>query len=128
MQGASALTESMGPDSIVVRGVLWALFNGQVFSPERDLITQGAYMRMRGAKKWPWSVDASFRYMHDLTAEDIRGCYESLGQFGVRSFFRSCRCCLYSKAFTSHLDAKDYRAKCSCCSPERGDEHLAAVT
>ena len=75
---------SMGPDSVLVRGVLWLLFQGQVFAPDRDLISEGAYMRMRGAKQWKWSTDASFRSVHDLTHEDIRGNYEPLGMFWVR--------------------------------------------
>ena len=76
----------MRPDSVLVRAVLWLLFHGQVFAPDRDLVTESAYMRMRGAKKWPWTVDASFRFIHDTTHDDIRGNFEPCSKF-LASFF-----------------------------------------
>lgn len=112
-----------GPDSLLYRALVWLLLNGQIFSPNRDLITEGAYMRMRGGKKWPWVANTSFAFMHDHTEEDIRGLYnEPLGKIGVRvahthELFHtpSCKLLLYFSRAYLHLVSREFLASHEGC-------------
>lgn len=83
----------MGPDSWLVRSVLWLLFQAPVFSPHRNVISEAAYNRALGAKKWPWCTDASFRTIHNTTQEDIRAAHDPLGRWGVCSLLLATYTC-----------------------------------
>lgn len=73
----------MPPDSVLIRSLLWLLFNAPCYCPRRNLITEASYQRAKGGEHWKWLIDTSFQGIHDLTNEGIRASRDSLGMCGV---------------------------------------------
>ena len=64
--GATEKGVFLPPESVFVTAFRWMLLNEPVFTPGRDITTEGSDLRARGACHVQWRSDAAFRAVHSV--------------------------------------------------------------